>query len=358
MLINKLLINDLRVIERLELVPAPGLNLFFGGNGAGKTSVLEAVYLAGRGRTFRHSSAGPMIRHGADATTIVVDLLDEDSRRESRLGVRRGKSELVCRLDGDDVKKRSRLAEALPVQWVGSQPQAFLDQGPEVRRRFFDMGLFHVEHGYLAVYSDNHRTLKQRNAALKTNDARTATAWNAAFAAAAEAIHAYREPFIAKLMNRVQELTQAWEMAFEVAYRYRKGWSDGKDLVDQLQDRLELDMRMGFTSNGPQRAEVELLADGANAEKTLSRGQQKMLVLALNLALAELQGFRAGRKPVMLIDDLNAELDQENQDKVVGALVDLGVQVFLTSIAEPKESVQKLAGAMFHVEHGQLIGHA
>jgi recombinational DNA repair ATPase RecF len=83
-----------------------------------------------------------------------------------------------------------------------------------------------------------------------------------------------------------------------------------------------------------------------------------MLVLALNLALAELQGVRAGRKPVMLIDDLNAELDHENQDKVVAALVGLGVQVFLTSIAEPKESVQKLAGAMFHVEHGQLIGHA
>ena len=343
------------MIDQLVLVADPGLNLIVGGNGAGKTSILEAIYLAGRGRTFRHSAAGPMIRRGAEAATIVVDLLDERSDTEHRLGLRRGKSDFVCRLDGDDVKKRSTLAETLPVQFIGSQPQVFLDQGPDIRRRFMDMGLFHVEHAFLPVYSECYRSLKQRNAALKAHDARSANAWNNSFFVAAEAVHAFRASFIESLMISVSHRVDQWKLGFEISYKYRKGWRDGEELLCQLIDRLDQDMQMGFTSVGPQRADVELFANGVNASKTLSRGQQKMLVFALNLALADVQQMRTGTKPVLMIDDLAAELDVNNQRKVFDALEDLSAQVFVTSISEPSALGDGARSpAMFHVEHGRL----
>lgn len=183
MYIRVLEITDLRVIERIRIEPAAGLNFIVGENGSGKTSLLEGIYLASRGRTFRHAEAGPMIRFGAEQTTVVAHLAPDrvdGSADESGaiLGVRRGKQSLLCRLNGSDVRKRSELAEALPVQWIGSQPQLLISMGPEVRRRFVDMGLFHVEPPYLRAYAEFQRTLQQRNAAIRQGSREQVSLWS------------------------------------------------------------------------------------------------------------------------------------------------------------------------------------
>ena len=352
-LITKLNIGDLRVIENLVLEPSAGVNFVVGGNGAGKTSILEAIYLAGRGRTFRHSSAGPMIRRGADSASVLVGLYDEADGSEKLLGLRRGRKEFQCRLDGGDVRRRSTLATTLPVQWIGSQPQLFLERGPELRRRFFDMGLFHVEHGYLNIYAELNRALKQRNAALKTGNDDAVSAWDRLFVRAAIAMDARRQPFIGQLMAGADAIIKRWQQGFDISYRYRRGWRVDSDLTEELQRKLAHDRVSGFTSVGPQRAEIEIVTDGALAEKTLSRGQQKMLVVALNLSLIDLIRAKKGTDPVVLIDDLAAELDLPNQQRVVHEARARSVQAFVTAIQEPDELLVD-DDRVFHVEHGQL----
>ncbi len=130
MWINSLSISDLRVIRSLELQPREGINFVCGPNGAGKTTILEAIYLAGRGQSFRHQDAGPMIRNGSDDATVVVKMVGAGGR-QAILGVRRSAKNVECRLNGENVSKRSALAMALPVQWIGSQPQLLLSMGPE-----------------------------------------------------------------------------------------------------------------------------------------------------------------------------------------------------------------------------------
>lgn len=351
--IRSLKIENLRVLERLELAPGAGLNFVVGDNGAGKTSLLEAIYLAGRGRSFRHADGGPMIRHGADSVTVLVEMMDGSTGRQSILGVRREKKGLVCRLNGQDVKRRSTLAEALPVQWIGSQPQLLLGLGPDIRRRFIDMGMFHVEHDYLEVFSNYQRNLRQRNAAIKQGNKEAVRIWDLPLANAGVVLNQRRTEFVDRLLSRVLEILANWDAGFSISYRYRPGWKDQKELAKQFEEKIETDLKLGYTTCGPHRADIDFIVGPGLAEKQLSRGQQKILVLTLNLALLDVISVEHDRIPVVLIDDLAAELDQNNRQRMVEELEQRGGQVFLTKIDE--SAIGPIQGAKtFHVEHGVL----
>ena len=353
--ITKLEISDLRIIRHMSFQPSVGINFIVGSNGAGKTSIFEALYLSGRGRTFRHKDAGPMIRKGASYAQVIVNIDEPDTGVSSVLGVRREKANLVCRLNGEAVRRRSEMAETLPVQWIGSQPQQFLGLGPEVRRHFLDMGVFHVEQGYLAVLTQFHKILRQRNAALRGRSVDLVTVWDSELAACAEQITDARKRLIQALMPSVSNLIENWECGFTIDYRYRKGWQQDSCIVDQLVSKRETDLKMGFTSVGPQRAELELLANGDIAEKRLSRGQQKLLVFALNLALFDLVVKQRGATPVLIIDDLAAELDTDNKARLIRELECRDAQVFLSKIEKNTLPQPQGEYRTFHVEHGNLV---
>jgi DNA replication and repair protein RecF len=357
--LSSLQIADLRVIERLAFEPGGGINLIVGENGAGKTSVLEAIYLLGRGQTFRHRDAGPMIRSGADQTLVLAEVFDALRGRAIRMGLRRGNREFACRIDGADVNRRSELSVALPLQFIGSQPQLVLDLGPEVRRRFLDMAVFHVEHSYLGALTEYQRCLRQRNAAIRSGalDA-SVSAWDRPFAEAALEIDARRRSILDGLLHRIHDLLQNWDCGFSVTIKYRQGWrDDGQSLLEQLRLKLESDRRQGFTGPGPHRAELEISSGGGLAAKRLSRGQQKLLVFALNLALIDCVTEARGKAPILLIDDLAAELDQVNKKRLLTELDRRGLQVFITMIDESSLPLNTPGDySMFHVKHGRLEG--
>ncbi len=355
MRILSLQVENLRVIEGVQIEPCGGLNLITGANGAGKTSLLEAIYLAGRGRTFRHAEAGPMIRQGADSTRVVVKFENAAQGRQSVLGVQRERKRLVCRLDGQEVVQRSGLAAALPVQWVGSQPQQLLSMGPDIRRRFIDMGLFHVEPSFFTVLKAFQRAYRQRNAAIREGLADEVRHWDPVFADASEQLSACREGLVEALMRRTMALIRDWDPGFKVDFRYRRGWADDVSLVEQLGRKTELDMRMGFTTVGPQRAELEIVTDsGLLAERQLSLGQQKLLVLALNIALLDVLTQRRGLTPIFLVDDLGAELDHGNRKRALTEILNRRAQVFIATIENNLSGERAENTKVFHVEHGVL----
>jgi DNA replication and repair protein RecF len=348
MRVQSIKITDLRLFRHLEMEPGPRFNAVVGPNGSGKTTVLEAIYLAGRGRSFRHQESKPLVRKGADRATVVCRVSNPATGTVSILGVSQGKGGLEARLDGRDVAKRSVLAGALPLQWIGSNPQTFLSGGPDIRRRFLDMGLFHVEHDYYRLFAEFSRILKQRNAALRQGRPSEVRIWDEPLSAIGSALGQQRQRYCDALMSGV--LTDMAEIGLVLNYRYLPGWRADKGLKEQLHHRLERDMRYGYTSVGPQRAELSIELDGFPAERQLSRGQQKRLVFALNLRLWDLVKADTGRGPVMLIDDLAAELDARNRTDILAALRARGGQVFLTEIT-PDLVLDDPTALMFHVEH-------
>jgi DNA replication and repair protein RecF len=171
MLVTRLTVSGLRRFDCISIDPAPGLNVITGDNGAGKTSLLEALHLMAYGRSFRGRVRDGLVRTGAEAVEVFVEWQEGAEARHRRAGLRHTGQAWVGRLDGQHVSQLGELCAALAVVSFEPGSHALVTGGGEPRRRFVDWGLFHVEPGFLPLWRRYARALKQRNALLKAEPA-------------------------------------------------------------------------------------------------------------------------------------------------------------------------------------------
>jgi DNA replication and repair protein RecF len=351
--IKELQVKDLRIIEYAEVTPAPGINLIAGDNGAGKTSLLEAIYLLGRGKSFRHRDSGPFIRSGSKHSFVLADLVKDDGN-SSRLGVERGSASIRVKQDGKEVLKRSILLRALPLQIIVPKSHELIEKGPESRRNFIDYGMFHVEHGYLEQLSEYSRALKQRNAALRSSELDVARSYNPVLSVLAHKIHQHRESYMEMLGAYLTLTLEEFSVVFPVELELNAGMDIGETLEHQLGKREKLDLKRGYTSIGIHRADLVIRSDQALAAHRLSRGQQKILVYALNIAQSRVFQYKTDMLPILMVDDLTAELDRKHLGKVMQLFEQLALQVFITLLSA--DQIDDVVDTrLFHVEHGKII---
>ncbi|HIE55706.1 MAG TPA: DNA replication and repair protein RecF [Chromatiaceae bacterium] len=350
MRIESLFIKDLRVIQALEFEPVRGVNVITGNNGAGKTSILEAIFLLGNGRTFRHQEAGSLVRNGT-ASAIIGSRLVFSSGRKSSLGIKRASKGFTARQDGKRIKRRSDLVRALPLQLLFPASHELIEKGPELRRRFLDQGLFHVEQSYHQLSLEYAKALKQRNAALRIGDLSLARSFSSQLASSGEGLSLLRKQFVEEIEQELLRILPRFNFNRDVKLGIRKGWR-GEKLLDALHRNEKTDLKMGFTTTGCHRAELTLTLEGALASRVLSRGEQKLLVYALTFAQLNRLIDQGDEPPILLIDDFAAEFDAERMELIKEYLVELPVQIFLTNIsADPFKSEQP---GVFHVEQGRM----
>ena len=325
-----------RNLHPARLDCAAGLNLLIGPNASGKTSVLEAVYVLGRGRSFRTRQPRELIQTGATALRVMADLSDSHDQR-LRVGLERGSSGLLhVRAGGEAVRTLAELARWTPALLLNPHSHRLLEDGPQQRRRFLDWGVFHAQPDFLDTWRRYSVALRQRNAALRAQAPdRAVDAWDGELAAAASLLDGWRATFCEALSSVLGPLAQATLAQGWVSLEYRRGWPLGPSTADfaaGLRAGRAQDRRQGHTRLGPHRADfLPRLANG-RALEALSRGQQKLLVTALVLAQAELYRRSVGQPCILLIDDLPAELDPENRARVLHVLRTLDAQLFITAI--------------------------
>ena len=354
MRVDRLRLEHVRCFEQAEIHFAPGFNLITGDNGSGKTSVLEALHLMAHGRSFRGRVRDGLIQHGHAALEVVVDWRAGDALPR-RAGLRHGGGQWQARLDGRDVQQLGDLVAALAVITFEPGSHALIDGGSEVRRRFLDWGLFHVEPGFLPAWRRYTRALKQRNALLRQRSPAPALeAWETELVLHGEAMSRLREAHVNRLQPCLEQRMAALlpELG-AVELRLATGWKASEiGLGDALLLARERDLALGHTSVGPHRADFRIQLQGVPAER-LSRGQTKQLALAMMLAQAEYLAGVFGHWPVLQLDDLGAELDRTHQERTLEALRDSGAQVMITGTEVPIAMAGNDASfAMFHVEHG------
>ncbi len=352
MFIKQLYVKGLRIIQEIDVAPAPGINLITGDNGSGKTSILEAVYLLGRGKSFRHRAAGPFIRTGESHSIVRADVVKDDGQM-TRLGVERSTTSIRVKQNGVELLRRSRLLRALPLQIITPRSHELIEKGPETRRNFLDHGMFHVEHGYLDQLTKYDRALKQRNAALRSSQLDVARTYNVLLSNLADSIQHHRSSYIHSLDRLLGNTLKQMGAVFPVELKLRPGWDNESSLEEQLLLKEPVDVNLGYTSVGIHRAELMITSRHVLAAHRLSRGQQKVLVYALTIAQSRLFTDRSSLRPILMVDDLTAELDSSHLDRITRLLLAMELQVFITMVSASQLS-DDLNTRLFHVEHGSI----
>jgi len=333
----------------------PGLNIITGENASGKTSLLEAFYMLGTGRSFRSSRLSHVIQSGLRELTVFTEI-ERGSGGTQRLGFHYAQGKRQLRLDGQTITSRAELAHLLPIQLINQQSFDLIDQGPGQRRKFLDWGVFHVEHRFYDAWKRYMRAMKQRNAALRQHNQQFEH-WELEMVESAGHLHTFRSTYCEKLQPVLLASIEKMLGCDDITMDYRSGWDTEQDLAEILAKNRLKDRELGYSRYGPQRADLIFKRAGAPARERLSRGQQKLLVSALVLAQAALVSETSGRAGTVLIDDISAELDETHCLNLMQALLDTGAQLIVTAIRSdliPAEHRQSAKSKMFHVKHGQV----
>ena len=361
MALNTLKIQQFRNIAEAQLEFRPGINLIYGENGSGKTSLLEAIYFLAHGRSFRSSKVEKLIRY--EQTAFLLNAKVEMAQQVLNLGLQREREgELRMRLNGEDLNRVSDLAQLLPVQLITPESFKLLLGGPKERRQFFDMGLFHVEQSFYSLWSKLQRLLKHRNALLKTqkryND--EYAYWDQNLASLAFELQGLRLRYISALDAAVQPLLNDAPWASGLTLQLYSGWPERIERPEELQQLLQQnflqDLRLGHCQFGPQKADLKLKVQGQAVEEVLSRGQLKVLLFALKVAQSNVIYNYGHKQPVLLIDDLASELDDNSKRHIFSFLNTINSQVFISAINTDQvlPAIPDVNPALFHVEHGQI----
>ena len=341
-------VDGLRCLKQVRLELHPHVNLITGANGAGKTSVLEAIYLLGRGRSFRTRHTERLIAHGGACLTV-FGRTDDPTFPTLGLGFDRGDG-LQARIAGRDARSLAELSEAFPVQVVDPGIHRLVEEGPSFRRRWLDWGVFHVEPGFVASWTDYSRALRQRNAALKQGT--DPSPWEPELIRLGELLSEARSRTMTLLEPHWQQTLKAL-LGEPVALGYYRGWSQERTLAESLATHRPRDLERGSTGSGAHRFDVLLRVEGRAAREVLSRGQQKLLGAAMALAMARLVGSGERRPPTLLLDDPAAELDRVHTDALVSEIRQMKGQLVVTAL-HPEEARFGDPERAFHVEHGRV----
>lgn len=354
MQVKSLNINNLRNIISAQIDPDSQLNCFIGDNGAGKTSVLEALVVLSKGRSFRTGQISSLI--GPDQKNFqVISRIESQNGDLHQLGLERGTDHWTARHNSENVSQLSEFTRLLPHVLLEPSSHTLVSGPPEGRRRYVDWGVFHVEPSYLLLWRRYNRVLKQRNAALRQSNSLVIDSLNPQLVDFGEQLHQSRKKYILRLSTLLQQkLPQFNQVLGDINLIYRKGWA-GDDLAEAVQLSLSRDLERGSTGPGPHKADLYLAHRGAPAKERLSRGEQKAMTAAMIMAQAELM-CESGELPLLMLDDLSSEFDESHLEKVLGMGMDLGVQIWLTgTVLVPEIKAYQGACKVFHVKQGRIL---
>jgi DNA replication and repair protein RecF len=348
--LTELSVAQLRCVEHAQLAIPSGLTLLYGPNGSGKTSVLEAMFILGRGRSFRTRNNERLIRYGQDHFRVTGRVTHAVRGTES-LGFEFSRRATTARIGGRPAGSMAELSQAFAVQVIDPGVHRLVEEGGHRRRRWLDWGVFHVEPQFMDTWLRYGRALKQRNAALKVQGGEV-TVWDPELARLGESIALSRQELMSRLQPYWREEVGALT-GLEVDLHYLRGWNQESSLLEALEASRSRDQARQMTNCGPHRGDVAVRLQGRPAREVLSRGQQKLVAVAMTIAQLRLLMEGTQLVPTLLLDDPAAELDADRLQSFIARVASLRCQLVVTSL----QSESRLFGTperTFRLEQGRV----
>ena len=349
MLIKEIHIENVRNLQNVTIEPDEAINYFYGKNAAGKTALLEAIFLLARAKSFRTPRIREIITKNEKKLCITAKLKDHNDDPSS-IGIEYDQKETRLKYRNNKVRKISEQAKNLPLFLFTPDSQRILTGRPKERRNWLDWALFHVEHTYIDIWKDYHKALRQRNKLLRLDrPISEILPWEKEIAKFGNQLEQSRGNYLSELQNLICKGLNQFSGETSIEYSGVSG-----DLLEYLVANREKDRELGTTQTGPHRAEVKFQINGKNAAKILSRGQIKLYTATVILGqTAHYMGMN-NEKPILLVDDIAAELDDDNRENLIQQLSALGIQIFINATGKNVFENQRQK-RMFHVKQGMII---
>ena len=339
MLINKIKLSNFRNYESQEIIFGKDINVFYGDNAQGKTNIIESIFMAAFGKSFRTNKDKEIIQNGKDYTKL--ELYFEDSNRENKIELRisnsNGKEVYV---NGVKINRLSELLGKINVVLFTPDDISILKDGPSVRRRFLDMLIGQIRQNYIYNLNQYLRILEERNNYLKDNKLTEGLLqiYDEKLTEYAEIVYNYRRDYINKIKNYINDVhSKITDNNENLRIEYKSDFENKEQFINLLKKSRNNDLFKGYTTKGIHRDDFAMFVNDKEMSIYGSQGQNRTAVLSLKLCELNIIRDEIGESPVLLLDDFMSELDEKRRLNFLKNIDKIQVVITCTDIMENKK---------------------
>ena len=326
--------------------------MIFGQNGAGKSSLLEAIGLAATAKSFRSGNPNLYTKHKARYFRVEIDAITKHNRRITAQVQRQDNIRSVF-LNGKRVSSSTELAKELPLLVFSHETLSARISTSDARRSLLDWLLFHVEPAHGGLLKSYRHAMNQYRHAL-SRPGQGSSVWIDELVKLADQIDRNRLTLVKDLSVTFNGYVGRFNGLSDITVNYRKGWYEDEDLSGLLMKHEDSHRKLGYINIGPHRADLQLRGVKGDVKAWCSRGQLKAIHFVLMLSVVALFKLRTGETPVLLLDDMWAEIDRATGDHLISLLQPLKLQFFVSALEDCSNAISYFNPTVFHVEQGRI----
>ena len=353
MWIKDIKIKNFRNYINEEISFNKNINVFYGENAQGKTNIIESIFLCGIGKSFRANSDNEMINFNYENAIIEIEFQKKD--RDGKIKIELGQKKNIY-LNGIKLKKISELLGNINLVIFTPEDINILKGSPQERRKFLDIMISQLRPNYLNCLTLYLKTLEQRNNYLKQikeskKDENLLEIWDEKLAEYGELIYKYREEFIEKIKNKIENIHNLiTENKEKIKIEYISNCKNKEEFLKLLKERKKLDIIKGFTTKGIHRDDFKIYINEKEIDIYGSQGQNRTAMLSLKLSELEVIKDEIGEEPILLLDDFMSELDSKRRKNFIENINNTQIIITCTE----KLTLENLDSFSYNVKSGKI----
>ena len=354
MWINKIKLKNFRNYSEQEINLGKNINVFFGENAQGKTNIIESIFLASIGKSYRTSKEKELIKFNENEAFIEIEFNKSD--RDGKIKIQISDKKQIF-LNGIKLKKLSELLGNINIVIFSPEDINILKGSPQNRRKFLDIMISQLRPNYMHLLTIYLKTMEQRNNYLKlikfeNKPEELLDIWDEKLVEAGIKIYQYRKEYIDKIYSKIKnihkDITQGKE---DIEIEYFSDATTRQNFLNELKSRRKLDIIKGYTTKGIHRDDFTIYINKKEVGTFGSQGQNRTAVLSLKLSELQVIYDDIGEYPILLLDDFMSELDSKRRENFLNSIKDIQVIITCTE----KLGLEKIQNFEYNVIDGKVI---